>query len=146
MLSTQTVANTFIMLGYKEHIPITPMKLQKLVYLLYKHYLKETNVKLFDEPFSKWKYGPVLQSLYYEFQSFKASPITKFARDANNGVEMIDMSRPSQAQSAVSYVWSIYKNYSALSLSALTHRDGGAWSKAFGTLSDEDIKNEPEFK
>lgn len=146
MLNTQTAANTFIMLGYKENIPITPMKLQKLVYLLYKRYLKITDDKLFEEPFSQWKYGPVLPSLYYEFKSFHASPITKFARDANYGVEMIDLSKPSAAQNAVSFVWNTYKKYSASELSDLTHREGGAWSKAKnGILLDEDIKNEPEF-
>lgn len=145
MLNTQTVANTFIILGYNDHIPITPMKLQKLVYLLYKRYLQLTDCKLFEEPFSKWQYGPVIPSIYYEFKGFKANPITKFARNANNCVEMIDLSKPSSIQNAVFYVWNKYKHFSASELSALTHRQGGAWSKAVTTLSDEDIKNEPEF-
>ena len=145
MLNTQTVANTFIMLGYKENILITPMKLQKLVYLLYKRYLQSTGCKLFEEPFCKWKYGPVVPSIYYEFKDFKSAPITKFARNAQNGAEMIDLSRYSQVQEAVYDVWNKYKKYSAAELSALTHKAGSAWSRASITLSDEDIKNEPEF-
>lgn len=146
MLNTQTAANTFLMLGYQDGIFITPMKLQKLVYLLYKRYLQLTDARLFDEKFQKWQYGPVLPSLYYEFKSFGASPITKFARDAKGDVEMIDLKTTSVAKNAVLMVWEKYKNYSAIQLSMFTHCDGGAWSKAdLGELRDEDIKNEPEF-
>ena len=146
MLNTQTVANTFIMLGFNDGISITPMKLQKLVYLLYKAYLQKTDTPLFQEKFSKWKYGPVLPSLYYEFQSFGASPITKFARNASGAINVIDLDAISPAATAIMVVWNKYKKYSAVELSRFTHRAGGAWSKAdYGVLNDEDIKNEPEF-
>lgn len=147
MLNTQTVANTFLLLGFEEHIGISPMKLQKLTYFLYKEYLKSTNMPLFSEPFEKWKYGPVLPSLYYEFSSFGASSINRLARNAKGQAEIIDLERTTALTNAVKKVWEIYKNYSAVELSALTHKKDTAWDKAENyKLSDKDIKNERELR
>ena len=145
-MNTMTIANTFILLGFDEHIDISPMKLQKLTYFLYKEYLQKTDEKLFNEPFEKWKYGPVLPSLYYEFSKFGANPITKFYRNPKRQVEIIDLDFTSPLSKAVKKVWRIYKHYSATELSALTHEENTAWSKAVNyILSDEDIKNEREL-
>lgn len=147
MLNTQTIANTFILLGFDENIKISPMKLQKLTYFLYKEYLKNTGLPLFSEPFEKWQYGPVLPSLYYEFNSFGANPITRFARNAKGQAEIIDLNFQSDLSKAVKRVWKIYKNYSAIELSSLTHQKNTAWDKAENIkLSDEDIKNERELR
>ena len=147
MINTQTVANTFLLLGFREHIGISPMKLQKMTYFLYKEYLKNTDIPLFSEPFEKWKYGPVLPSLYYEFSSFGASPITRLARNARGQAEIIDLTRKTALTDAVRKVWRIYKNYSAVELSTLTHRAGTAWDKAeHYKLSDKDIKDERELR
>nr|DAM47976.1 MAG TPA: hypothetical protein [Caudoviricetes sp.] len=147
MLNTQTVANTFILLGFEENIKISPMKLQKLTYFLYKEYLQSTGLPLFSEPFEKWQYGPVLPSLYYEFNSFGANPITRFARNAKGQAEIIDLEFSNNLSNAVKKVWKIYKNYSAIELSALTHQKDTAWDKTENIkLSDEDIKNERELR
>lgn len=146
MLNTQTVANTFLLLGFIEDINITPMKLQKLTYFLYKEYIQKTGMPLFSEPFEKWKYGPVLPSLYYEFNSFQSSPITRFAKDAKGQAEIINMETDNDISKAVNQVWRTYRNYSAIELSQLTHRSNTAWEKATNfKLSDEDIKNEPQL-
>ena len=42
MITALDVANTFLARAKKEKIDISPMKLQKLIYILYKNYLKET--------------------------------------------------------------------------------------------------------
>ena len=134
------------MLGFGEYIGISPMKLQKMTYFLYKEYLQSTNIPLFREPFEKWKYGPVLPSLYYKFSPFGTSPITRFARNAKGQVEIIDLSHKTPLTDAVRKVWKIYKNYSAAELSTLTHTAGAAWDKAENyKLSDKDIKNERQL-
>lgn len=71
MLSTQIIANTILMLAFEEKISVTPMKLHRLIYFIYKDFLKTTETKLFNEKFETWKYGPVLLSIYYEFGGFK---------------------------------------------------------------------------
>lgn len=146
MLTTQAIANTFILNGAKEDIPLTPMKIQKLVYILYKHYYKQTKTKLFTENFEKWKYGPVLPSLYYEFKSFGATPVTKFARNASGTIEIINLTSNSIINKIFNEVWNKYKNFSAIELSSFTHCENTAWSKTnTNILKDEDIMNEPDY-
>lgn len=150
MINTQTIANTILYLAFKEDYPITHMKLQKMIYIVYKSYLKETNQKLFTEAFGVWKYGPVLPSVYYEFHVFGQRNITRFAKNANGGVEIIDLDKDTAIAKSIKYVWRKYRDFSAWELSDFTHCKDGAWDKANmenrNTLIDEDIKNEPNFK
>lgn len=62
MITALDVANTFLDRAKKEKIDISPMKLQKLIYILYKVYLQKNGFKLFEERFEVWQYGPARQS------------------------------------------------------------------------------------
>ena len=64
------VANNFLTRGRKDDIDISPLKLQKLIYFLYKDYLKRTGELLFTERFETWKRGPVIPSIYVEFSAY----------------------------------------------------------------------------
>ena len=75
MVSALNVGNSILQRGFKENIDITPMKLQKLIYLVYKRYYQETGKALFSERFEVWKYGPVLTSVYDEFKKYKSNAI-----------------------------------------------------------------------
>lgn len=145
MLNALTVANSILYMGFTDNIPITPMKLQKLTYFMYKQYLKNTGKKLFQEDFLKWMYGPVVESIYYQFKGFGAKPITRFSYDAKGNAEMINLKINSPAKDALEYIWNKYKYYSASQLSNMTHSAGSAWDKADTVLEQEDIRNEPEY-
>ena len=75
MVNALNVANNILNKGFSENIDITPMKLQKLTYLVYKKYYQDTKKPLFSEPFEVWKYGPVVRSLYDEFKKYKGNAI-----------------------------------------------------------------------
>ena len=120
MLSTQIIANTILMLAFEEKISVTPMKLQRLIYFIYKDFLKTTETNLFNEKFETWKYGPVLLSIYYEFGGFKSKPIDKFARDANGNVIVIDLNYDSQINESILKNWNKYKRLNGIELSKLT--------------------------
>ena len=120
MLSTQIIANTILMLAFEEKISVTPMKLQRLIYFIYKDFLKTTETKLFNEKFETWKYGPVLLSIYYEFGGFKSKPIDKFARDANGNVIVIDLNYYSQFNEIILKNCKKYKRLNGIELSKLT--------------------------
>lgn len=96
------------------------MKLQRLIYFIYKDFLKTTETKLFNEKFETWKYGPVLLSIYYEFGGFKSKPIDKFARDANGNVIVIDLNYDSQINESILKIWNKYKRLNGIELSKLT--------------------------
>lgn len=148
MTNTQVVANTFLYHAFQENISVTPMKLQKLIYFFFREYAKSTDEKLFSEQFETWQYGPVLPSIYYEFQSFGAKKIDKFARDAMGNVKILSLNNIDLKQS-FDKIWRKYKYFPGTELSNITHREGTAWYKAHQkgsiTLDYEDIKNDNEY-
>lgn len=141
------VANNFLRRGRAEDIDITPLKLQKLVYFLYKDYLKRTGESLFSEQFETWKKGPVVPSIYAEFSSYGKRSIRSYATDSRG--KCYAVTETGVFKECLDRIWRIYGDYSGEVLSALTHTEGSAWSKAKENesryLKDEDIKNEPEY-
>lgn len=146
MVSVTALSNTILSKAFSESTPVSPMKLQKLLYFIYRDYLQTYKVPLFSENFLAWRYGPVLRSAYDEFKSFGAKPITRFAKDANNNVFIIDEDSSVKLAKVINDVWNHYKHHDGISLSRLTHQNGTAWDNAVKTerpcLSDEDIMNE----
>lgn len=139
------VANNIIQRALYENIGITPMKLQKMLYFLYRDYLQKNKEPLFAERFMTWQYGPVLLSVYQEFKDFKASPINRPGK-INGEALLINESKDIKFKESFDSVWDKCKNLSAIELSRLTHSKDGAWNKAYqnnyALLSDEDIKND----
>ena len=77
-ISPLSVANNILYLSSNENIPITPMKLQKLLYFLYRDYLIKTNNFLFSNRFEAWKYGSALSIIHDTFGHYKDYNITKY--------------------------------------------------------------------
>lgn len=146
MSSAQSVCNTFLKMAFDENIPVTPMKLQKLVYFAYRDCLVQHNVRLFREDFQVWQYGPVLCSVYDEFKAFHGSPINCFAKDAQGLVYVISEKSNCEIFNTLKNVWNKYKGYTGLELSQITHQPSSAWSLAQNAkrnvILDEDIKGD----
>lgn len=149
MITALNVANTFLDIGFKESIDISPMKLQKLIYILYKEYIKETNIKLFDENFETWKYGPVLPSVYNAFKKYGSKPIKNFVFNEDDTYTTLTLNKGSKFYEVFYDVWNKYKDMSGTYLSALTHKEGTAWRKALNNgnvcLNDIDIRGELSY-
>ena len=75
---TIITANSILDVAFKNANPVTHLKLQKLMYFVYKKYLHDTNKPLFSEYFEVWTYGPVLPSIYHEFKHYEKRPITDY--------------------------------------------------------------------
>jgi uncharacterized phage-associated protein/DNA-binding XRE family transcriptional regulator len=56
---------------------VTNMKLNKLLYYVYKEYLKnyKSEQELFPNYFYAWEHGPVYKDIYYKYSSFKQNVI-----------------------------------------------------------------------
>lgn len=147
------IANNILWIAKEEDVSITPMQLMKLVYFVYGWTYALTGRKLFNEPIVAWKYGPVIQSLYYQFQSFGSNPINNFAviNSRNEDGEIIDKKYPivdpndEDVFNVLKLVWNGYKSRDGWNLSNLTHERDSAWDKAWRQgrdtpLNDEDIK------
>ena len=135
MISALDVANTFLDRAKSEDIDITPMKLQKLIYIFYKDYLKETQEKLFDERFETWQYGPVLRSVYNVFKKYRANHIKEFYYFENNKYSTIALPAGSVVKKIFDNVWKTYGMIDGIRLSEMTHQQGTAWYKS--NINDE---------
>ena len=149
MVSALNVSNNILERGFSEDIDITPMKLQKLTYLVYKKYYQDTNRILFQDRFEVWKYGPVVRSIYDEFKEYKGNAVKRYCREPDASVFVVDEEASSAFKNAVNAIWEKYKLYDGIPLSAMTHREGTAWYKAAkrhdAYLSDADIREEEVF-
>lgn len=149
MISANVLSNNILKRAFTQNVSVTPMKLQKLLYITYKKYLQETGKRIFAEDFLAWKYGPVVQSVYDEFQYFKGNPITKFSKNSNGDVSIADEKSSPTLSKILNDVWREYSNYSGIELSNFTHQEGTAWYKATESgnqsLNYVDIKQEEDF-
>lgn len=149
MITALNVANTFIDRAKQDDINITPMKLQRLIYIFYKEYLKKTNKKLFAEKFEVWKYGPVLSDVYYAFQKYRANAINDFYYDNNRHYTTVKLIPGTAFYSVFNAVWNKYSHYSGTFLSDLMHQENTAWFKADkrndNYLDDKEIFQEENY-
>jgi len=142
-ITASVVSNSILYLANTEGVQISPMKLQKLLYFVYREHLKNTRNPLFPERFEVWKYGPVISSVYDEFKNYKDKPIKDYSRDCNGKGYMITEGSFPAFQVALNKVWQKYKDFSGITLSNITHERGSAWRKAWEgnkpLLLDDDI-------
>ena len=146
MTNALMVANTVLSIAFNKGIDITPMKLQKLTYFIYKQYLKQTNEPLFPERFEAWQYGPVLTSVYDEFKLYGSNHIKDYYKSSDGKAWILDIKANEDFSDALNFVWDKYADLDGIYLSSLTHKIGSAWYETLKNnntlLDDNDIKKE----
>ncbi|MEM9064987.1 MAG: type II toxin-antitoxin system antitoxin SocA domain-containing protein [Planctomycetota bacterium] len=132
--SSAAIANELLKLSKQSSIDITPMALNKLVYLAHGWHLAFTGRALISERIEAWKYGPVVPSLYQEFKSFGDQPIAgvAFGSDTTTTTTpeipyLPDDSEGHEAREIIQSVWERYGELSALRLSDITHQRDTPW-------------------
>lgn len=140
-----SVANQFLDLGDRDAVALSPMKLQKLVYLAHGWHWAIADGPLINEVVEAWKFGPVIPSLYHEFKRFGSGSIqderfSKAARDRTGGWTLVSCEMPDDtdeaavARAVIDRVWEVYKDYSAVQLSNLTHEPDTPWHKTWDRM------------
>ena len=144
--SPLTLCNNVLRRGCRDNVPISPMKLQKLMYFICRDYLQCTGEELISENFGVWQYGPVLLTVYDEFKACKAGPIKDYVKTAGGKAYQIDEDENPVLSGIIDSVWEKYKSLSAVELSNLTHLDDSGWSMAFSRnspkISNEDMMDD----
>jgi uncharacterized phage-associated protein len=147
----QHVANFFLDKAEEDGIPMSPLKLLKLVYIAYGWVLALKNEKLFDEPIEAWQHGPVIPSLYHEFKHYRSMPIS--ARSEEIDLDTWDTVTPripsddEDTNLILNKVWTSYRRFKAWDLRNKTHEEGGPWHKVYAEglqnieLRDQDIRD-----
>lgn len=64
------VADLIIVEAHKSNLPVSNLKLQKIMYFLNAiHLLEYKDPLITDDDFEKWDYGPTISSVYSEYES-----------------------------------------------------------------------------
>lgn len=121
MYNPLTIANFFLK-NYGSDNDITPMKLVKLVYISHGWYLGITGNALIDENPEAWKYGPVIPTVYHHFKNFGGLPIKIQDFIPNPDTELNE-----EIKLFLKKIWDVYGQYSAIQLSAKTHKINTPW-------------------
>jgi uncharacterized phage-associated protein len=144
-----SIANAFLSRAFRDKKSISPMKIQKLLYITHGYGLVECKDPIIDEVFEAWKFGPVLSSLYQECKEFGSGTISRYIKDIDpeTGVRSsVPLPDDEAINDIIDFVWKEYGDESAISLSDWTHVRGGPWDKVTkgGTavLRHQDVPNE----
>lgn len=128
MVSVKAVCNSILKRSFEDGIKVTPMKLQRIIYLVYKEYLKRTGCILFRDNIQVWRNGLVVMSIYDDYKYFKDKGITRFNRDINGRVSIVS---DIVILGIIYAIWDTYKNKSGIELSEVIRGTGGAWCNAW---------------
>lgn len=104
---------------------ISNLQLQKILYMADMNFTGQSHVRLIDEDFEAWDYGPVLPSLYHKCKVFGSKAIPKVfwgAKDILGTAEakMLDLA------------WEKLKSATPGQLVETTHAPDGAWVRRYG--------------
>lgn len=144
--SADAIANFFLKRAGEEKIPITPMKLQKLIFLAHAWHLAldKEGRPLINEPVEAWKYGPVIRSIYREFRRFGDQGIDCFAQEFDPKTfslypPTIDQEDAPDVDrdfvlALLERVWEVYKGYTPIELANMTHLPEEPWKVIYDTF------------
>ncbi len=147
--SIKTVANTFLYYSFNRKIPISPLKLQKLVYFLHGWHLAIREVSCIDGKFEVWPYGPVNENLYHFFKGYGNKNITDYAyswkeKESEESVAYIVSRNNADFYKIFDAVFDKYINLSVRKISSLTHLPGSPRDKTknesgISAIIDDDL-------
>lgn len=119
MRKAKSVANYVIAYGMKIGHPVSNLQLQKILYYIQVHFLKEKGIPFFKDEIEAWQFGPVIPTVYYQYAAWGPAPITMFK------TQKIDLEQEEKKD-----LEQIVKGKAVLSLLEIvadTHKKGKAW-------------------
>ena len=128
MAKVQDVAKLFIDIAEKQAENeqgdgMSNLKLQKLLYFAQGWYMARYDEPLFDAPMEAWRLGPVVPSVYAEYQHFGRNPI--------HDVPPVDSAFTRQEFDFLMDIVREYWRYSASALIDMAHEQGTPWAKVY---------------
>lgn len=115
------ISKSIIEQGKKMNInDISPLKLQKLLFLAYHEHKKRYNEPLFDGNFLVWRHGPVNLDVYNEYKSYGSDIISQVS---------VAPVTDKKVECSINNVLNKYGYTSAWDLVDITHDKKGVWFK-----------------
>lgn len=106
---------------YKRQMPVSNLKLQKMLYFTWKDFYKETGEAIFVDDICAWQLGPVIPDVYYTFCPYAGTPITK----------EFSVNLDSSDAETINKIIDQYLPWSASKLVTESHVKGGPWDKVY---------------
>lgn len=136
MICIMEAARYVVHLSYNSEChSLTPLKLQKLLYLAQGWSYVWDNVPLFNDNFQAWQYGPVNIEVYNHFK--------KYGRQEIPQEEEICFLEDNDACETLEGVWDEFGNKSAFDLVEITHQQM-PWRDAYeknSVITNQSIKD-----
>lgn len=132
--SSDVVADYFLALAAQKGQTLTPMQINKLVYIAHGFYMGYTGNPLIKEAIEAWQYGPVINSLYHRFKKYGGQIIYELGATPARF--------PDAAKQVVEQVYDTYGNLSGIDLSGITHQYGTPWELTYDGRRDKAIGND----
>ena len=134
--SSITVANRILTLARKKGIELTPMQLQKLVYIAHGWSLAILNSALTKDDIEAWTWGPVYPRLYHETKRYGRRNIDGFLEDDRSFIGKIkyytiEDNFSKDEDNIIEHILKYYGDLHAFQLSALTHNEGTPWTQIY---------------
>lgn len=127
-----SVANTTLSLAWGHQDKITPLKLQKFIYISHGFSLALTGDPLVEEKVFAWEYGPVIPEIYQEFKRFGKRPIDESATVLYEGEpHIIPQPKDDLTKVILEGMWIIYGDKSGYQLANLTHEPDTPWDQTW---------------
>jgi uncharacterized phage-associated protein len=104
---------------------LTNLELQKILYMADMNLVGQRNVRLVDEDFEAWDYGPVLPSLYHRCKAFGSKPVPGIFWDAEKIVDS------SIEEKMLKLAWEKLRDSTPGQLVDTTHSEKGAWVRRY---------------
>lgn len=120
------VANYFIEKSFQTGNELTPQKLVKLVDIAHGWHLALTDSPLIGEAIQAWEYGPVINSLYLRFKSYRNNQLLKLESEFN-GFEVVTPQVVESLKPFLDRIWEVYGRFNGVQLSSLTHQPDTPW-------------------
>ena len=123
MVDILDAARYLVFLSYgKKLYSLTPLKLQKLLYLAQGWSYVWDNKAAFPDEFEAWQYGPVNDKVYQEFKKYGRSEIPR-----HEGLTSLS---DCEVMETLSAIWDEYGKKTAYDLVELTHQQF-PWKDAY---------------
>lgn len=82
MVGMRALADHIIAIGANKNLSVTNLQVQKVMFFALGFHLQDNGIdslakEIYDMPFEKWRYGPVVETIYYELCQYKDKAITE---------------------------------------------------------------------
>jgi len=124
MKTAMQIAHYIVEKCSKENKAISNLQLQKILYYIQKTALQsDTGKPIFNDDFVAWKFGPVIEEVYYAYCVFGAMPIRRTYNEPIEG----------SIKTLIDPIISRKRELDPWDMVAETHKEGGAWYITFNS-------------